>query len=43
MQDQYAPNCKYYVLRATAAFFGSITAPVLYNVVSQGQSRRQRL
>lgn len=34
-QDQYAPNCKYYVLRATAAFFGSITAPVLYNVVSQ--------
>jgi C-terminal four TMM region of protein-O-mannosyltransferase/Dolichyl-phosphate-mannose-protein mannosyltransferase len=33
IQDQYGPQCKYIVLRAIAAFFGSITSPFLYGIV----------
>lgn len=32
IQDQYQPGCKFMVLRATAAFFGSLTAPVFYQI-----------
>ena len=31
-QDQYKPKCKFMVLRATAALFGSVTAPIIYRV-----------
>ncbi len=33
IQDAYAPTCKYWVLRATAAAFGSLTAPLMYLAV----------
>ena len=33
IQDVYAPTCKYWVLRATAAAFGSLTAPLMYLAV----------
>lgn len=33
IQDQYGPECKYLILRGTAAFFGSITAPLFYWIV----------
>ena len=32
-QVDYAPECKYVVLRATAAAFGAMTGPLLYWVV----------
>lgn len=30
IQDEYKPECKFWVLRMTAAFFGSFTAPLMY-------------
>jgi len=33
IQDQYAPQCQYYILRAIAAFFGTITAPAIFGVL----------
>lgn len=33
IQDQYGPGCKFLVLRATAAFFGSVTTPLIYGIV----------
>lgn len=29
----YLPECKYWVLRATAATFGSFTAPLFYLII----------
>ena len=33
IQDMYGPGCKYYVLRAAAATFGSLTAPLYYWII----------
>jgi hypothetical protein len=33
IQDHYNPECKYLVLRSTAALFGTFTTPILYQVV----------
>jgi dolichyl-phosphate-mannose--protein O-mannosyl transferase len=33
IQDEYKPECKYWVLRATAALFGSLTAPLMFFAV----------
>ena len=33
IQDQYGPGCKFLILRITAAFFGSITTPIIYGIV----------
>lgn len=30
IDDEYAPTCKYHALRATSAWFGAATAPLLY-------------
>lgn len=32
IDDPYAPDCKFYWLRATAALFGSATAPLVYYI-----------
>jgi dolichyl-phosphate-mannose--protein O-mannosyl transferase len=32
IQDQYKPDCKFMVMRVTAALFGSATAPLMYAI-----------
>lgn len=32
IDDEYAPDCKFIWLRGTAAFFSSLTAPIMYSI-----------